>query len=72
MNAYNTLLPAGIAARSHAEITGLLGGLPLVAPGVVPAANGAPITPRCRHAAPTYTPGWPGAGIPQVRMFRGG
>lgn len=39
MNAYNTLVPAGITARSHAEAAGLLGGLPLVAPGVVPASE---------------------------------
>jgi S-adenosyl methyltransferase len=34
--AYNTLVPAGITARSHAGVTALLGGLSLVAPGVVP------------------------------------
>jgi hypothetical protein len=34
--AYNSLVPAGITARSHAEVTALFGGLPLVAPGVVP------------------------------------
>jgi S-adenosyl methyltransferase len=34
--AYNALVPAGITARPHAEVTALFGGLPLVAPGVVP------------------------------------
>jgi SAM-dependent methyltransferase len=34
--AYNALVPAGITARSHAQVTALFGGLPLVAPGVVP------------------------------------
>jgi S-adenosyl methyltransferase len=40
--AYNALVPAGITARSHAEVTGLLGGLPLVAPGVVPVSEWRP------------------------------
>lgn len=34
--AYNALVPGGITARSHAQVTALFGGLPLVAPGVVP------------------------------------
>jgi hypothetical protein len=34
--AYNALVPAGITARSHAQVTALFGGLPLVPPGVVP------------------------------------
>ena len=40
--AYNALVPAGITARSHAEVTALFGGLPLVAPGVVPVAEWRP------------------------------
>jgi hypothetical protein len=40
--AYNTLVPAGITARSHAEVTALFGGLALVAPGVVPVAEWRP------------------------------
>jgi S-adenosyl methyltransferase len=32
--AYNALVPAGITARTHAQVTALLGGLPLVPPGV--------------------------------------
>jgi S-adenosyl methyltransferase len=34
--AYNNLVPAGVTARSHAQVTALFGGLPLVPPGVVP------------------------------------
>jgi SAM-dependent methyltransferase len=40
--AYNSLVPAGITARSHAQVTGLFGGLPLVPPGVVPVADWQP------------------------------
>ena len=34
--AYNTCTQVPVTARSHAQVTGLFGGLPLVAPGVVP------------------------------------
>jgi S-adenosyl methyltransferase len=40
--AYNGLVPAGVTARSHAGVTALLGGLSLVAPGVVPVAEWRP------------------------------
>jgi S-adenosyl methyltransferase len=40
--AYNALVPAGITARTHAQVTALFGGLPLVAPGVVPVAEWRP------------------------------
>jgi hypothetical protein len=40
--AYNTLVPAGITARSHAGVTALFGGLSLVAPGVVPVTEWRP------------------------------
>jgi S-adenosyl methyltransferase len=40
--AYNALVPAGITARSHAQVTALFGALPLVAPGVVPVAEWRP------------------------------
>jgi len=40
--AYNALVPAGITARTHAEVTALFGGLPLVAPGVVPVSEWRP------------------------------
>jgi len=34
--AYNTLVPTGLIPRSHAQVSALFGGLPLIAPGVVP------------------------------------
>jgi hypothetical protein len=34
--AYNTLVPTGLTARTHAQVTALFAGLPLVPPGVVP------------------------------------
>jgi hypothetical protein len=40
--AYNALVPAGITARSHAQVTALFGGLPLVPPGVVPVSEWRP------------------------------
>jgi S-adenosyl methyltransferase len=40
--ACNALIPAGITARSHAQVTGLFGGLPQVPPGVVPVAEWRP------------------------------
>jgi S-adenosyl methyltransferase len=40
--AYNNLVPAGITARSHARVTDLFGGLPLVPPGVVPVSEWRP------------------------------
>jgi hypothetical protein len=40
--AYNALVPAGITARSHAEVTSLFGGMSLVAPGVVPVTEWRP------------------------------
>ena len=40
--AYNALVPAGITARTHAQVTALFGGLPLVAPGVVPVSEWRP------------------------------
>jgi SAM-dependent methyltransferase len=40
--AYNALVPAGITARSHAQVTALFGGLPLVPPGVVPVTEWRP------------------------------
>jgi hypothetical protein len=40
--AYNALVPAGITARSHAQVTALFGGLSLVPPGVVPVSEWRP------------------------------
>jgi hypothetical protein len=45
--AYNAQVPAGITARSHAQVTALFGGLALIPPGVVPVSEwrpaGAPV-----------------------------
>jgi hypothetical protein len=40
--AYNNLVPDGITARTHAQVTALFGGLSLVAPGVVPVSEWRP------------------------------
>lgn len=40
--AYNALVPAGITARTHREVTALFGDLALVAPGVVPVSEWRP------------------------------
>jgi S-adenosyl methyltransferase len=37
--AYNTATPTPVTPRSHAQVTGLLGGLPLLPPGVVPVSE---------------------------------
>jgi hypothetical protein len=42
VEAYNTLMPTPVTARTHREITGLFGGLRLVAPGVVPISGWRP------------------------------
>ncbi len=36
VNAYNTLVPQPITPRTHAQVTGLFAGLPLIEPGVIP------------------------------------
>ncbi|HEY7144290.1 MAG TPA: SAM-dependent methyltransferase [Streptosporangiaceae bacterium] len=65
VTAYNARVPAGITARSHAQVSALLGGLGLVPPGVVPVTEWRP-----GHA------GWPGhggdlyAGVAVVRRPR--
>jgi hypothetical protein len=40
--AYNALAPVSVVPRTHAQVTGLFGGLPLLAPGVVPASEWRP------------------------------
>jgi hypothetical protein len=40
--AYNSLVPAGITARSHAQVTAMFGRLSLIAPGVVPVTEWRP------------------------------
>jgi hypothetical protein len=41
-SAYNDLAPVQVTARSHAQVTALFGGLPLLAPGVVPVSEWRP------------------------------
>src|SRR5262249_6046514 len=43
--AYNASTPITVTARSHAQVTGLFGGLPLVPPGVVPVTEWRPDAP---------------------------
>ena len=53
--AYNALVPTGITARSHAEVTALFGGLPLVPPGIVPVTEWRPDhAARPGHAGDIY------------------
>jgi len=42
VEAYNELVPTPVFARSHAEVTGLFAGLPMIAPGVVPISEWRP------------------------------
>src|ERR1700730_13125418 len=42
VDAYNALVPTGISARTHAQVTAMFGGLPLVPPGVVPVSEWRP------------------------------
>jgi hypothetical protein len=42
VTAYNTQAPVPVTARTHAQVTGLFGGLPLLAPGVVPVSEWRP------------------------------
>jgi S-adenosyl methyltransferase len=44
-DAYNALAPVPVTARNHTGITALFGGLPLVAPGVVPITEWRPNRP---------------------------
>jgi SAM-dependent methyltransferase len=52
--AYNSLVPAGITARSHSQVTALLSGLSLVPPGVVPMAEWRPVTGYRPQATDMY------------------
>jgi SAM-dependent methyltransferase len=53
---YNAAVPGGVTARSHAEVTALFGGLPLVPPGVVPVTEWrpAPATGPAARCADLY------------------
>jgi len=50
--AYNALVPAGITARTHTQVTALFGGLSLVAPGVVPVSEWRPEHAPARGVSP--------------------
>ena len=43
--AYNASTPIPVTARSHAQVTGLFGDVPLVPPGVVPVTEWRPDAP---------------------------
>ncbi len=45
VQAYNAAVPTGVTPRSHAEVTALFGGLPLIPPGVVPVTEWRPAIP---------------------------
>ena len=52
--AYNEAVPTGITARSHAQVSALLGGLSLVPPGVVPVSEWRPDPGLIRQPADLY------------------
>src|SRR5215831_13430990 len=47
--AYNALVPTGVFPRTHAQVSALFGGLPLVPPGVVPVTEWAASRQRPRR-----------------------
>ncbi len=47
--AYNTLASVPVTPRTHAQVSGLFGGLPLVAPGVVPVTQWRPVVAGLPH-----------------------
>jgi O-methyltransferase involved in polyketide biosynthesis len=47
--AYNTLASVPVTPRTHAQVSGLFGGLPLVAPGVVPVTQWRPAVAGLPH-----------------------
>ena len=64
--AYNTVVPAGVVARTHSQVTALFGGLPLVAPGVVPVTEW---RPSPTSASPCPADLYAGlARVPRTRM----
>jgi hypothetical protein len=52
--AYNALVPTPVIARTHAQVTELFGGLPLVPPGVVPVSEWRQDTAPGPHAPDIY------------------
>ena len=55
VDAYNAAVPTTVVPRTHTQVTGLFGGLPLVPPGVVPVTEWRPAAglPH-RHTADLY------------------
>ena len=49
VTAYNAQVPVPVTARTHAQVTGLFGGLPLIEPGVVPVAQWRPVVAGLPH-----------------------
>lgn len=55
VSAYNALVPAALIPRTHAQVSALFAGLPLVPPGVVPPTEWRPaVTGRARGSADMY------------------
>ncbi len=55
VEAYNALVPGPLVARSHARVSALFGGLPLVPPGVVPITEWRPaFASALSHTADLY------------------
>jgi S-adenosyl methyltransferase len=63
--AYNAAVPTAVTPRTHSQVSGLLAGRSLVAPGVVPVTEWRPATslPH-RHTADLY------AGVARVPQAR--
>jgi SAM-dependent methyltransferase len=66
VQAYTTLVPAPLVPRSHAQVSALFGGLPLVPPGVVPITEWRPATGPSPQTADLYA-GVARAGISRDR-----
>jgi hypothetical protein len=54
ISAYNSLVPTALVPRSHAQVSALFAGLPLVPPGVVPLTEWRPAARPLPHAADLY------------------
>ena len=56
VTAYDAQVSMPVTARTHAGVSGLFGGLPLVAPGVVPVTEWRPVVAGLphRHTADLY------------------
>jgi S-adenosyl methyltransferase len=71
--AYNAAAPVPVTPRTHAQVTGLFGGLPLVTPGVVPVSgwrarpHGTPPGPADLYAGVARVGGRAALTVPAVR-----